>query len=54
MIKLLAAKKLISVDLDVPLSNYDYGVYKLFPVHGSMALTQRGQQAIDQIEMMEL
>ena len=54
VIKLLAAKKLISVDLDVPLSNYDYSEYKLFPVHGSMALAQRGQQAIDQIEMMEL
>ena len=54
IIALLKAKNLISVDYDIPLENYDYSEYESYPVHGSMALTLRGQQAIDQIQRMGL
>ena len=54
IIALLKAKNLISVDYDIPLENYDYSEYERYPVHGSMALTLRGQQAIDQIQRMGL
>lgn len=54
IIRLLEAKKLIRVDYDIPLANFDYSEYESFPLHGSMALTLRGQQAIDQIRYMGL
>ena len=39
----LAKKGLIRVDYDIPLSNFDYQAYADYPLHGSMALTARGQ-----------
>lgn len=47
----LAAKGLIRLDYDIPLGNFDYGAYRAYPLHGSMALTGRGQDVLDQIEI---
>ena len=45
----LASKRLIQLDFDIPLSNYDYCGFDEYPVRGSMALTILGQTAIDQL-----
>ncbi len=47
----LMLKGLISLDYDIPLKNYDYAEYSAYPVHGSMALTARGQAALDAYEI---
>ncbi len=47
----LNRKGLISLDYNVPLSNFDYSSYTAYPIHGSMALTARGQAAVDLIEI---
>lgn len=47
----LAGKGLIRVDYDIPLGNFDYGAYRSYPLHGSMALTGRGQDVLEQIEI---
>ena len=49
LISVLAGKGLIEVDYDIPLSNYDYQGFEGYPLHGSMALTYRGQQVLDQL-----
>ncbi len=46
----LQRKYLISIDYDIPLSNFDYCRYEEFRGHGSMALTMLGQYVIDQID----
>jgi len=43
----LERKGLISVDYDRPLKGFDMAAYKRWCVHGSMALTQRGQQVVE-------
>lgn len=47
----LAAKGLIRLDYDIPLQNFDYSAYEAWPLHGSMALTGRGQDILEQIEI---
>ena len=47
---LLERKGLISLDYDKPLGGYDGTLYQNYPVHGSMALTARGQQVLDMLE----
>ena len=47
----LAGKGLISLDYDIPLENFHYGAYEAYPLHGSMALTGRGQDVLEQIEI---
>ncbi len=47
----LAAKGLIRLDYDIPLENFDYAAYRDYPLHGSMALTGRGQDILEQIEI---
>ena len=49
IIQLLEQKNLINLDY-TPLSGAKMGLYKDFPVHGSMGLTERGQQVLDLIE----
>jgi hypothetical protein len=51
ILQCLEKKGLISLDFDKPLKNADYSRYAHWPIHGSMALTQRGQQVI---ELMDL
>ena len=48
-IQLLEKKNLIYLDY-TPLKGAKMGLYPEYPVHGSMGLTQRGQQALDLLE----
>ncbi len=43
----LQMKRVISIDYDVPLQNYDYHLYRNYDEHGSMALTLLGQYILD-------
>ena len=47
----LAAKGLLCLDYDIPLKNFDYAAYRNYPLHGSIALTGRGQEILEQIEI---
>ena len=46
----LESKGLISLDYDQPLSRMDMSAYRGYPVHGSMALTQKGQTIVEMLE----
>ena len=46
----LEKKGLISIDYDKPLAGFDMSAYKGCPVHGSMALTARGQAVLDVLD----
>lgn len=48
LLQCLHVKGLISLDYDLPLKGYDYGS---FPIRGSLALTQRGQQVLELLEL---
>ena len=50
ILQCLEKKGLISLDFDKPLKNGDYSPYAHLPIHGSMALTLRGQQVIELLE----
>lgn len=47
----LHLKGLISLDYDLPLTNFAYTGYEKTPVRGSMALTLRGQEVLDSLEI---
>lgn len=47
----LSKKGLIRIDYDIPLSNFDYQAYEEYPLHGSMALTARGQTVTELMEI---
>ena len=47
----LEKKGLIDIDYRAPLSGFDYSAYKGYPVHGSMALTARGQQVLELLDL---
>ena len=49
ILQLLEKKNLISLDFDRPLKNYTPSPSS--PIHGSMALTMRGQQVLDLLEL---
>ena len=48
-IQLLEKKNLIYLDY-TPLKGAKMGLYEGYPVHGSMALTERGQQVLELLE----
>lgn len=50
LLQCLHKKGLISLDYDRPLKGFDMSAYEAYPVHGSMALTSRGQQVLDLME----
>ena len=50
VIQCLEKKMLIDITYD-PLPGADMSAYKGYPVHGSMALTQRGQQVLELLEI---
>ena len=50
ILQCLEKKGLISLDFDSPLKNADYSAYQSYPIHGSIALTARGQQVIELID----
>lgn len=47
----LDLKGLISLDYDQPLRGFDYGAYEGCSLRGSMALTARGQDVVERIEI---
>lgn len=47
----LEKRGLIRLDYDKPLSGFRYDQYAAYPVHGSFALTQRGQQVLEIMEI---
>ena len=49
-IRLLEKKDLIYLDY-TPLKGAKMGLYQDYPVHGSMGLTQRGQQVLEILEL---
>ena len=50
VIQCLEKKMLIDIDY-TPLPGADMRAYKGYPVHGSMALTERGQQVLELLEI---
>ena len=53
VIQCLEKKMLVDINYD-PLSGADMSAYKGYPVHGSIALTARGQQVLELIEVQGL
>jgi len=51
VIACLEKKGLIDIDYHQPLCGFDYSAYGDFPLHGSMALTARGQEVLDAVEL---
>lgn len=47
----LSGKGLVRLDYDIPLEGFDYTAYRAYPLHGSMALTGRGQDVLEWIEI---
>ncbi len=43
----LEKKGLVDIDYHAPLSRFCYDAYRAYPLHGSMALTARGQQVLE-------
>lgn len=54
ILQCLEKKALISIDYQSPLPGADMSAYQGYPVHGSMALTQRGQAVLDLLEKQGL
>ena len=54
ILQCLEKRGLISLDYDRPLKGWDYSAYSDFPIHGSFALTAKGQQVLDVLEMQGL
>ena len=51
IIACLEKKDLIDADYRAPLSGFDYSAYGAYPVHGSIALTARGQSVVELLEL---
>ena len=47
----LERKGLISMDYGAPIGNYPADLYAAWPVHGSAALTQRGQEVVETLQI---
>lgn len=47
VLQCLEKKGLISIDFDRPLQGADMSAYAQYPIHGSFALTARGQEVLD-------
>ena len=50
ILQCLEKKRLIDLDFERPLKNADYSAYQGYPIHGSMALTARGQQVLELLD----
>ncbi len=50
ILQCLEKKGLILIDFFAPLKGADMSAYKDYPVHGSIALTARGQEVLDILE----
>ena len=51
LLQLLEKKGLIDICYDKPLVGFDMAAYGDCPVHGSMALTARGQQVLEALDI---
>jgi len=51
ILQCLEKKELITIDYDGALPGADMSAYQGLPVHGSMALTQRGQTVLELLEV---
>ena len=51
ILQCLEKKQLISIDYDAPLKGCDEKRYAAYPVLGSFALTARGQQVLQMLEI---
>lgn len=51
ILQCLEKKNLITLDFDKPLRGFDDTAYAAYPIRGSMALTQRGQQVVELLEL---
>jgi len=47
VLQVLEKKGLIDLDYSKPLGSFDMSGYALYPVHGTIALTARGQLVVD-------
>ena len=51
ILQCLEKRGLISIDYDKPLKGFNAAVYEGYPVQGSFALTLRGQQVLELLEL---
>ena len=51
VLQTLEKKGLVDIDYFKPLKGFDMSAYKGLPVHGTMALTQRGQTVVEMLEI---
>jgi len=51
IITALYQKRLIRLDYDLPLTNFNYAAYEVYPHRGSMALTATGQHVVELLEI---
>ncbi len=51
VLQVLEQKGLISIDYEKPLTGTDMSSYRGYPVHGSIALTARGQTVVEFLEI---
>ena len=51
ILQVLEKKQLIDIDYRQGLKGFDMSDYKGLPVHGSFALTQRGQQVLEMLDI---
>lgn len=48
----LEKKGLITLDYHIPLKGFNSPAYSAYPIQGSFALTQRGQQVLDVLDVL--
>ena len=51
ILQCLEKRGLISIDYDKPLKGFDMSAYSAYPIRGSFALTARGQQVVELLQM---
>ncbi len=51
ILQCLEKKGLISLDFDQPLGHFDDAAYRAYPIRGSMALTARGQNVVELLQI---
>ena len=51
ILQCLEKRGLISIDYDKPLKSFDDSAYTPYPIRGSFALTARGQQVVELLEL---
>lgn len=52
VLQCLEKKGLVSLDYDKPLKGMDMSRYSRYPIHGSIALTERGQKVLELVEYL--